>query len=124
MYSDSARLTLRCLFGCVQRFLSPGRSRHSIKLIIFTAFFVCPHISTRAQDEVVKVRTDLVLVPIRVSDRSRKPITNLRREDFELLVDGQPIKPDFFSTGSPSVNLLFLLDQSGSVRDTIARQTD
>jgi Ca-activated chloride channel family protein len=124
MYSDSARLSLRCLLGRVQRFLSLNNSRHSTKIIFFATFLVCSQMSIRAQDDVVTVRTDLVLVPARVTDRSRKPVTNIRREDFELLVDGKPIKPDFFSTGSPSVNLLFLLDQSGSVRETIARQTD
>jgi Ca-activated chloride channel homolog len=124
MYSDSARLSLGCLLGRLQRFLSLSHPRYSIKIIIFAAFYICSHTAICAQDDVVTVRTDLVLVPTRVSDRSGKPVANLRREDFDLRVDGEPVKPDFFSTGSPSVNLLFLLDQSGSVRDTIARQTD
>jgi Ca-activated chloride channel homolog len=124
MLSDSARLSLKCLLGLVQRFLSLNYSPPSVAIILLAPFCFCSERSVLAQDDVITVRTDLVLVPTRVTERSGKPVTNLQREDFQILVDGAPVKPDFFSTGSPSVNLLFLLDQSGSVRETIARQTD
>ena len=57
-------------------------------------------VSTNQDDEVVRVRTDLITVPVRVFDNRRKRIENLSRDDFEMLVDGKAISIDYFAAGA------------------------
>jgi Ca-activated chloride channel family protein len=72
--------------------------------------------------EVVRVRTDLITVPVQVLDAKSKSKSGFSEKDFSLLVDGVPTKIDYFSNGVERLALMFLLDQSGSVRDIISRQ--
>ncbi len=66
-------------------------------------------------DEVVRVASHLVPVPATVVDSRGVAITNLRLEDFELSVDGQP-KPISEITRSESpVRMTMLFDNSGSL---------
>jgi len=66
-------------------------------------------------DEVVRVASHLVPVPATVVDARGVAIMNLRLEDFELSIDGQP-KPisDITRTESP-VRMAMLFDNSGSL---------
>jgi Ca-activated chloride channel family protein len=76
-----------------------------------------------AQDEeVLRVRTDLITVPVQVVDAKSKNVSGYSEKDFSLLVDGVPAKIDYFSNGVERLALMFLLDQSGSVRDIISGQ--
>ncbi len=77
-------------------------------------------VSTNQDDEVVRVRTDLITVPVRVFDNRRKRIESLSRNDFEILVDGKSVSIDYFASGAEKLALMFALDQSGSVREIIA----
>src|SRR6266478_2411357 len=65
--------------------------------------------------EVVKVNSNLVTVPASVVDANGVVVSNLRLEDFELLVDGNP-KPisDLFRSDTP-VRLALLFDNSSSL---------
>lgn len=66
-------------------------------------------------EEVVRVSSHLVPVPATVVDARGVAITNLRLEDFELSIDGQP-KPisDLTRTNTP-VRMAMLFDNSGSL---------
>ena len=66
-------------------------------------------------DDVVRVSSHLVPVPTTVIDSRGVAVTNLKVEDFELIVDGQP-KPisDISRTETP-VRLAMLFDNSGSL---------
>jgi VWFA-related protein len=74
------------------------------------------------EEEVVRVRTDLITVPVQVVDSKSKSKSGFSEKDFSLLIDGVPVKIDYFSNGVERLALMFLLDQSGSVRDIISRQ--
>lgn len=65
--------------------------------------------------DVVKVSSHLVPVPTTVLDARGVAVTNLKLEDFELTVDGQP-KPisELIRTESP-VRMAMLFDNSGSL---------
>ena len=65
--------------------------------------------------DVVKVSSNLVTVPASVVDANGGAVSNLRLEDFELLIDGSP-KPisDLFRSDSP-VCLALLFDNSSSL---------
>jgi Ca-activated chloride channel homolog len=95
--------------------------------IIATALLVSLALPTKAQeneDDVVRVRTDLVTVPTSVTDNHGRRIFDLLQADFGLRIDNKPVKVDFFSTGTAQVALAFLLDASGSARDYLLRQRE
>jgi Ca-activated chloride channel homolog len=100
----------------------------SVNLFIITmALLVSLALPTKAQeneDEVVRVRTDLVTVPTTVTDNHGRHIFDLTQADFGLRIDNKPVKVDFFSTGTAQVALAFLLDASGSARDYLLRQRE
>jgi VWFA-related protein len=49
-----------------------------------------------AQDDVIRVNTDLIQTGVAVFDKSGKFVTNLKLEDFQLTVDGKPVSISFF----------------------------
>lgn len=86
------------------------------------------HIEAFAQDkpltddDVIHVDTNLVTVPTIVTDSHGQRIPDLNITDFALREDGRPIKLEYFSAGAERIALVFALDISGSVRETIAQQ--
>ena len=72
--------------------------------------------------DVIRVRTDLVAVPVSVLDSRRRQVPNLKAEDFVLTDEGRKAKIDYFASGAEHVALLFAIDASGSARDIIVQQ--
>ncbi|MCA1592548.1 MAG: VWA domain-containing protein [Acidobacteria bacterium] len=68
------------------------------------------------EGEVVRVDTQLVSVPAVVTDRTGKPLTNLRADNFTIFEDGQPQKLANFATTEAPFEVALLLDTSGSTR--------
>jgi len=70
------------------------------------------------ENEIVRVSSQLVPVPATVMDSRGFAVTNLKLEDFELQVDGQP-KPisDLTRTETP-VRMVMLFDNSGSLSES------
>lgn len=79
---------------------------------------------TDATDEIVRVSTDLVTIPVFVTDSRGQRVPGLTRSEFEVLDEGRPIETAYFAHGAEQVALYFLLDASGSTRDIIARQRE
>ncbi|HEX8632872.1 MAG TPA: VWA domain-containing protein [Pyrinomonadaceae bacterium] len=77
-----------------------------------------------ADDEVLRVNTDLITVPVVVTDARGKRSANLTLQDFEVRDGGRLVKLDYFSGGAERVAVLFALDTSGSAREHISRQTE
>ncbi|HZI17393.1 MAG TPA: VWA domain-containing protein [Pyrinomonadaceae bacterium] len=75
-------------------------------------------------EEVIRVRTDLVAVPFLVQDSRGRRVADLSAADFEVFDEGRRVEPSYFAAGTERVALLFLLDASGSTRETIARQRE
>ncbi|HVF54499.1 MAG TPA: VWA domain-containing protein [Pyrinomonadaceae bacterium] len=67
-------------------------------------------------DDVVRVETQLVSVPAVVTDRTGKPLTGLRADNFTVFEDGRPQKIANFSTTEAPFEVALLLDTSGSTR--------
>lgn len=113
-------------------FLSP-RAARSVPLYILALTLLlhsCVR-DTRAQaetfepsEEVVRVRTDLVTVPVYVTDAGGRRVPGLQKDDFEVLDGGRPVETSYFAAGTERVALLFLLDASGSTRDLITQQRE
>jgi Ca-activated chloride channel family protein len=75
-------------------------------------------------DDVIRVRTDLVAVPLTVTDARGRRISNLKQEDFVLTDDGRAANIDYFASGAQRIALMFVLDNSGSLREQLSRQRD
>lgn len=67
------------------------------------------------EDDVVRISSNLVPIPVSVMDVRGNAVTNLKLEEFELRVDGQ-LRPlsDLTRTDTP-VRLVMLFDNSGSL---------
>src|SRR6266850_649261 len=65
------------------------------------------------EEDVVKVTSNLVPVPATVVDTRGVAVTNLKLEDFELRVDGQPNKISEVSRAETPVRMAMLFDNSG-----------
>ena len=75
-------------------------------------------------EEVVRVRTDLVVVPVFVTDGRGRRVSGLTQGDFQVRDNGRSVETSYFAAGADSVALLFLLDASGSTRETITQQRE
>lgn len=70
-------------------------------------------------DQVVRVDTELVEVPVLVTDRAGKPILNLKKSNFAVYEDGKTQElADFAATTAP-FEVALLLDTSGSTRSDL-----
>jgi Ca-activated chloride channel family protein len=68
------------------------------------------------EDDVVRVDTQLISVPVTVTDRTGRPLTNLRAENFALYEDGRPQRVANFITTDAPFEVALVLDTSGSTR--------
>lgn len=76
------------------------------------------------EDEVVKVNTDLFVVPIRVRDKRGQATAILTEQDL-LLKDADHVTAGLtLYHGADRVAVVFALDQSGSLRDIVAQQRE
>ena len=67
------------------------------------------------EDEVVRVDSNLVLIPASVFDSRGRAVTDLRLEDFELKVDGEPKLINDLSRAETPVTIALLFDNSKSL---------
>jgi Ca-activated chloride channel family protein len=71
-------------------------------------------------ENVFKVDSALVPIPVSVLDASGRAVTNLKLADFELRVDGKPAEIGDLARSETPIRLAMLFDNSSSVR--IARE--
>ena len=87
---------------------------------VVAALFLAPA-GVQAQQPLFTSRIDLVHVGVTVLDRDGNLVTDLTRDDFEVLEDGRPQDVRYFSVGLSSdvddipLHLGLLLDMSGSM---------
>lgn len=71
-------------------------------------------------DDVLRIETQLVEVPLIVTDKSGKPLLNLKQNNFLIYENGKPQEiTDFFAASAP-FEVALLLDTSGSTRSDLA----
>ena len=75
-------------------------------------------------DEILTVRTDLITLPVFVTDGRGRRVGSLTAADFAARVDGLPTEIRYFAAGTARVALVFALDASGSAREHISRQRE
>jgi VWFA-related protein len=67
-------------------------------------------------DEIIKIETQLIDVPIVVMDKAGKPLLNLKQNNFVIYEDGKKQELTDFSTTTAPFEVALLLDTSGSTR--------
>jgi Ca-activated chloride channel family protein len=72
-------------------------------------------------DEPLRVRVDMVSLPVVVTDRTGKRITGLTKNDFEVFENGVRQEIAGFEATDEPVNVALLLDTSGSTEMKLAR---
>lgn len=89
-----------------------------------TTISVIPTVTPASNDETdgdeIRVRSALVPIPVSVLNAGGQAITNLKLEDFELLIDGKKAEIGDLARSETPVRLALLFDNSSSV--TIARE--
>lgn len=68
------------------------------------------------EDEVIRVDTELVEVPVVVTDRAGRPLVNLKQTNFTVAENGKVQEITDFSATSAPFEVVLLLDTSGSAR--------
>ena len=66
-------------------------------------------------NDVVRITSNLVPIPVSVLDKRGNAVVNLKLEDFELRVDGAPRPLSDLSRSETNVRLAMLFDNSGSL---------
>ena len=68
------------------------------------------------EDQIIRVDTELVDVPVVVTDRAGKPLLNLKQMNFTVSEDGKLQEITEFSATNAPFEVALLLDTSGSAR--------
>src|SRR5215831_8889184 len=87
--------------------------------VVFLALFAVCATAAIAQDEVIKINTTLVSVPVIVSDRQGRYVADLKPSDFTLQRDGANQKIDFFASVEEPINVAVLIDTGHSTEPVI-----
>ena len=66
-------------------------------------------------DDIIKVDSSLVPIPVSVIDATGRAMTNLKLEDFELRIDGKLVDISEMSRSETPIRLAMLFDNSSSV---------
>lgn len=105
-----------------RRFDHPGpRSGRLIVLLCLLLFAASPA-EAQSEQEVIKIRTDLVTFEVTVTDQGGRPVPSLTQRDFQIFEDGIERGADFFEavrreeSGRP-LSIVLALDVSGSMTE-------
>jgi VWFA-related protein len=73
-----------------------------------------PNQTETADEEVVKVETNLITIPVSVFDRNGLYIPNLRQTDFKVFENGKEQEIAYFGTSDKPFTVILLIDTSPS----------
>ncbi len=97
--------------------------------MVFCVFLVCSS-NAVAQDDVIRVNTELITFEAAVSNEKGEPVRGLTADDFRIFVDGIERPIDFFQpvvdkNKNRPLAVVFALDVSGSMtKDEIRKLSD
>src|ERR1700682_2650026 len=60
------------------------------RIVLFLPALMLVSAQSQAPDAVIRINVNLVQVDAVVTDSKDKPVTDLKKEDFEILQDGKP----------------------------------
>src|SRR5262245_3211037 len=93
-------------------------------MLSFSVFVVEARAQGAKRDEIIKIDTNLVSVPVVVRDRQGRYVPGLEVEDFTLYQDGVKQTISFFGAEEEPLNVALLLDSSRSAIDAMEQIRD
>ncbi|NJM53151.1 MAG: VWA domain-containing protein, partial [Blastocatellia bacterium] len=94
------------------------------KILFFVGLLLLLTVNLFAQnnnEEVIKVETALVNIPVIVSDRNGRYISDLKTENFSVFEDGKQQKIEYFANQESPINVAILLDTSLSTKKVLGK---
>ncbi|KXK02924.1 MAG: von Willebrand factor type A domain-containing protein [Acidobacteria bacterium OLB17] len=91
----------------------------SFLMLLFAAAVIAQDTKAGENDEVIRVETDLVDVPVAVTDAKGIPIKTLKASNFVVYEDGVRQAVTEFTASSAPFEVALLLDTSGSARNDL-----
>ncbi len=67
-----------------------------------------------AELEIIRIETDLVVIPVRVSDKGGRPIANITKDEFKIFENGVEKEVAYFSDVEQPFTVALVLDMSYS----------
>lgn len=86
-----------------------------------TAQIVPGQVEDKKPDDTINVETTLVNIPLIISDKSGKRISDIRKEDISVFAGQKKLDISFFADSNEPVTYAILIDTSGSARSVIGR---
>lgn len=83
-----------------------------------------PSTTQQSKDDTIRLRAEEVLLNITVTDSFNRQVTSLGRDEFIVSEDGQRQDISSFAISSVPVNVVMMLDASGSVAGEISSLRD
>lgn len=68
----------------------------------------------KADDDVIRVETDLITFPVRVTTKGGRPVPDIKQSEFRIFEDGEEQEVAFFGTNDAPFTVALLLDMSYS----------
>ena len=96
-----------------------------LPVLLLILFLVIFSFEIRAQvktdEDVIKIDTNLVTIPVIVSDRQNRYIAGLKAENFTVFRDGQKQNIEYFIAEEAPINVAILLDTSRSTEQVLGK---
>ena len=108
----------KILLKSIDRVVQTMKVKFYLLLICFLvlAGISVAQVNKNDDDEVIRVNTQLIDVPIVVADKTGRPLLNLKPANFIIYEDGKKQDIADFATTSAPFEVALLLDTSGSTR--------
>ena len=90
-----------------------------VLLLCFALTAVAQKTDRNEDPGTIRVDTDLVLIDVAVKGREGNSITGLKRDDFAVFEDGVKQQVALFTTTDVPLNIVLMIDTSGSTRNDI-----
>ena len=87
----------------------------SLLIALLPISWLQTQVATTREDSTIRLNARLVNLNVKVVDPSGRPVAQLKREDFTVFEDNVPQEVSYFEPIAAPVNLLLLLDLSGSI---------
>ncbi len=95
------------------------------RIIIFSLFLnfivgICIAQQKQDDDEIIRIETQLITVPVVVADKNGRPMLGLKKENFAIYEDEKRQEIAVFSLTDAPFEIALLLDTSGSTRNELS----
>ncbi|HEY0462075.1 MAG TPA: VWA domain-containing protein [Pyrinomonadaceae bacterium] len=89
-------------------------------IILLCAFILANFAFAQTDDEPIKVDSSVVIVNATITDAKGKPVSGLKKNQFQIFEDGKEQPIEFFESEKTPFAAVILLDSSGSMEQRVS----